>query len=82
MSGMARIHFGLAKDDQVEVNVFDVGGRRIRMLANRRFKAGEHDLVWDGTDDNGRPVARGVYFTQVKYKDSAFNEAKKLTVLK
>jgi flagellar hook assembly protein FlgD len=52
------------------------------MLAKRRFKAGEHDLVWDGTDDNGRPVARGVYFTQVKYKDSAFNEAKKLTVLK
>lgn len=80
--GMARIHFGLAKDDQVEIKVFDVGGRLIRTLADRGFKAGEHDLVWDGTDNGGRPVARGVYFTQVRYRNSAFSDAKKLTVLK
>jgi len=81
-SGMAKIHFGLAKDDQVEVKVFDVGGRLIRTLADRQFKAGEHDLVWDGTDNGGRSVARGVYFTQVRYRNSAFTDAKKLTVLK
>ena len=39
-------------------------------------------LVWDGTDNGGRPVSRGVYFTQVRYRNSAFSDAKKLTVLK
>ena len=81
-SGMARIHFGLSKDDRVEIKVYDVTGREVRELANRQFKAGEHDIVWDGSDNSGRPVARGVYFTQVRYKDSAFSDAKKLTVLK
>ena len=80
-SGAARIHFGLAKDDRVEVKVFDVGGRLVRTLADRQFKAGEHDLVWDGADNGGRPVQRGVYFTQVKYR-GGFSDAKKLTVLK
>jgi hypothetical protein len=81
-SGMARIHFGLKAKDLVQIRVFDVTGRQVRMLADREFQAGEHDLVWDGTDNNGRPVARGVYFTQVRYRNSAFSDAKKLTVLK
>ena len=81
-SGMARIHFGLSKDDRVEIKVYDVTGREVRELANRQFKAGEHDVVWDGSDNTGRPVARGVYFTQVRYKESAFSDAKKLTILK
>jgi len=82
MVGMARIHFGLARDDRVQIKVYDVTGREVRELANRAFKAGEHDIVWDGTDNSGRPVARGVYFTQVRYRESAFSDAKKLTVLR
>jgi hypothetical protein len=81
-SGMARIHFGLSRDDRVQIKVYDVTGREIKLLADRAFKAGEHDIVWDGSDNGGRPVARGVYFAQVRYKDNGFMDAKKVTVLK
>jgi hypothetical protein len=81
-SGMARIHLGLRLDDRVQIKVFDVTGRDIRLLADRRFTAGEHEIVWDGRDNLGRPVARGVYFTQVRYRETGFSDAKKLTVLK
>ncbi len=80
--GLARIHFGLAKDDRVQIKVYDVAGREIRQLADRAFKAGEHDIVWDGTDNAGRPVARGVYFSRLRYRDSAKDFALKMTVLK
>ncbi|MGH8897361.1 MAG: FlgD immunoglobulin-like domain containing protein, partial [Egibacteraceae bacterium] len=70
-----------AKADRVQVKIFDVSGRLVRTLADRMFEAGEHSLRWDGSDNDGRPVARGVYFTQVKYKNSAFSAAKKITVL-
>ena len=80
--GVARIHFGLRQDDRVQIKVFDVTGREMKVLADRQFKAGEHDIVWDGTDNAGRPVARGVYFTQVKYRETGFSDAKKLTLLK
>ena len=80
--GKATVHFGLAKNDRVEVKVYDVTGRLVRTLADRNFSAGEHSLVWDGSNDQGQLVSRGVYFTQVKFINSRFVDAKKVTVLK
>jgi hypothetical protein len=82
VSGQATVDFGLSKADRVEVKVFDVSGRLVRTLADRQFAAGKHTLTWDGVDNDGRQVARGVYFTQVKYLNSRFTDARKLTVLK
>src|SRR5439155_5980676 len=36
-AGEARIHFGLAQADRVEVKVYDVSGRLVRNLADRQF---------------------------------------------
>ena len=82
VSGEATIEFGLEKADRVEVRVFDVSGRLVRTLADRRFTAGRHALTWDGADDSGRQVARGVYFTQVRYIERRHTDARKLTVLR
>ena len=84
VTGSATVTFGLSQADRVEVKVFDVSGRLVRTLADRQFapKTGGHTLLWDGTDNNGRQVARGVYFTQVKFQNLRFTDAKKLTVLK
>ena len=82
LTGRANVHFGLAKADRVTARVFDVSGRLVRTLADRNFQAGEYDLYWDGTDDGGRQMERGVYFTQVKYAKTKFVGANKLTVLR
>lgn len=50
---------------EAEVRIFDVAGRLVRTLADDRFGAGGHDLVWDGTDDKGKPLAAGVYFCRL-----------------
>jgi hypothetical protein len=81
-SGQATIHFGLASDDRVQIKMFDVSGRLVRTLADRKFQAGEHTLLWDGVDNGGRALPRGVYFTQVKLVDSDVEMAKKLTILR
>jgi hypothetical protein len=82
VSGYATVNFGLAKDDFVQVKVFDVSGRLVRTLADRKFPAGEHILQWDGVDNAGRQLPRGVYFTQLRYRESGFELAKKLTILR
>jgi len=78
----AHINFGLARADRVEIKVYDVSGRLIRTLADHQFTAGKHDIVWDGLDNGGRQVARGVYFTQVKFANQGYQANKKLIVLK
>jgi len=83
VGGNAIVNFGLAKGDLVDVKVYDVTGRLVKTLASRQaFKAGPNKLVWDGRNDQGQAVSRGVYFTQVKFINSGFEDAKKVTVLK
>jgi hypothetical protein len=81
VSGFATVHFGLARSDRVEARVYDVGGRLVRTLTDRTFPAGEHTLTWDGQDDHHQRAPRGVYFTRLRYRESGYEAAKKLTVL-
>jgi hypothetical protein len=66
-AGNASIRFGVSGSDRVKVKLYDVTGRQIRTLADRAFPAGEHSLTWDGSDDSGNQVARGVYFARIEY---------------
>jgi hypothetical protein len=79
-SGAAKITFGITRKERVELKVYDVTGRLVRTLANREFDAGNHDLYWDGSNDDGQLVARGVYFYQLR--TPTFVSQKKLAVLK
>lgn len=55
------IAFSLPRQGAVTLQVFDVRGRLVRTLVDESRGAGEHRVVWDGTDDGGRAAASGVY---------------------
>jgi hypothetical protein len=69
--GTSVVRFSVAKAGRVQVSIYDVTGRRIRNLADRVFPAGESKLEWDGTNDNGGKVARGVYFVRSSVQKDA-----------
>jgi type VI secretion system secreted protein VgrG len=46
-SGSAAIRFGLANADQVEITIYDLGGRVVRSLVNRHYELGS--TRWRGT---------------------------------
>jgi len=77
---VARIGFGITRRERVELRLYDVTGRVVRTLAHREFAAGEHEAYWDGNDDQGRPVPRGVYFYQLR--TPSFVSQKKLAMLR
>jgi hypothetical protein len=74
------IKFSLAADGPTKLVIYDVNGRRVRTLVNELQKAGPHEAVWDGTDDAGRTVTSGVYWSQLQAGDYSSN--KKMVVLK
>jgi hypothetical protein len=59
------IAFELAEGGGVRAEVFDLQGRRLVTLADRRFAAGAHVLPWDGRDAAGGRLARGLYFVRL-----------------
>jgi hypothetical protein len=58
------VRLGIAHAGRVQIGIYDVTGRKVRNLADRVFPAGEQVLRWDGTDDSGAKVPRGVYFVR------------------
>jgi hypothetical protein len=82
VSGRAIVHLGIAHADRVTTRIYDIGGRLVRTLADRTFAPGQYDLAWDGADDRGRAMPRGVYFTETRYAVSGFHAARKLIVLR
>jgi choice-of-anchor B domain-containing protein len=60
-----RLRFELAASGRAELRIFDVRGRLVRTLEDRRLDAGPHVRRWDGLDNHGRPVASGVYMARL-----------------
>jgi formylglycine-generating enzyme required for sulfatase activity len=51
---------------RVRLNVYTVSGRLVRALVDDGQPAGQYTAVWDGTDDQRRPVEPGFYFMRLK----------------
>lgn len=56
------ISFTLNRAGPASIKVYDVQGREVRTLLDRRMQAGKHMVTWDGTDSSGRTLASGTYF--------------------
>jgi hypothetical protein len=51
---------------RARVDLFDVGGRRVRTLHDGPLPQGETVLTWDGSLDGGAGAASGVYFAALE----------------
>ena len=47
------------------LEVFDIAGRRVRLIADRTLPKGATVLPWDGRDGSGLAADAGVYFVRL-----------------
>jgi len=64
-TGNTTLSIGLPKASDIEVDVYDVAGQRVRVEELPRQGAGWRSVDFDGHDDAGRSLASGVYFYRV-----------------
>jgi len=55
----------LAQPTAVNIDIYDIRGRLVRHLFNGQLGVGLNAVPWDGTDDEGRALASGVYHSIV-----------------
>ncbi|MBM3287105.1 MAG: T9SS type A sorting domain-containing protein [Candidatus Eisenbacteria bacterium] len=67
--GSTSIRYSLPRKGDVRLQVFDLAGRRVRVLHDGPAGGGTKVLVWDGTNEQGRAVASGVYFLRLTWRD-------------
>ncbi|MDZ7407109.1 MAG: T9SS type A sorting domain-containing protein, partial [candidate division KSB1 bacterium] len=51
---------------KVSVAIYTLMGELVATLLNDRLPAGDHRVIWDGTDQNGATVGSGVYLYQIR----------------
>ncbi|MXZ75659.1 MAG: S8 family serine peptidase [Gemmatimonadetes bacterium] len=60
-SGSTDIRFELTETTPVTLMIYNLLGRRVRVLADRMYGPGRYALTWNGRDGDGRAVPSGVY---------------------
>ena len=77
-------YLNLKNDSRVTLNVYNIKGEKIRTLVGETLNAGEHRVVWNGTDDNNSKVSSGIYFfeTGIANNGGDYTSVKKVILLK
>ena len=63
IAGAMTVELVAAGSGPIEVHIYDTRGRRVRTLYNNEAPGGVvPNLIWNGLDDRGNPMASGVYY--------------------
>jgi hypothetical protein len=77
-SGAATVRFELAREAQVDIDVYDLRGARVRRITSGRRNAGAYSETWDGRDQQGRRLPIGLYL--VRFDADRHHESRKLVL--
>ena len=73
------IKFSIPQIANVELVIYNVLGQKVRTLVRGKLSAGFHQVVWDGTNDEGWKVSTGVYLLKMKSND--FIQTRKMMIV-
>ncbi|HUU45528.1 MAG TPA: T9SS type A sorting domain-containing protein, partial [Acidobacteriota bacterium] len=74
------ISFNLEYAGQVQLEVVNLLGQRVRTLVNGYRPAGVNSEIWDGRDQNGITVSSGIYFYRLA--QDGLSQTRKMVLLK
>ena len=60
--------------------IIDMLGRQVKTLINQTQDAGYRSVIWNATNDYGKPVSAGIYLYQIQA--GGYMQTKKMVLLK
>jgi len=60
------ISFNNFKLQNISLEIFDVNGKKIIAVLNKRLSPGYYNIIWDGKNSKGIKLSSGVYFYILK----------------
>ena len=74
------LRYDLPEQTYVNIIIYDMLGRKIRTLINEQQDPGYKSLIWNATNDYGKPVSAGIYLYQIQARE--YISTKKMDLLK
>ena len=60
------IRYSLPEQSDIVLEIFNINGQLVRILANGLQQPGYHSVVWDGTNGAAIRVSSGIYFYRLR----------------
>ncbi|MFQ6104912.1 MAG: FlgD immunoglobulin-like domain containing protein [Candidatus Glassbacteria bacterium] len=60
---------GSEEKQKVNLIIYDLRGRVVKILIDNQLHAGSHKFIWDGKNEDGQKVSSGIYFCTLKSRD-------------
>jgi hypothetical protein len=74
------LRYDLPEQTHVNITVYDMLGRKVRTILNQQQDPGYKSLIWNATNDYGKPVSAGIYLYQIQAGE--YMQTKKMVLLK
>ncbi len=74
------LRYDLPENALVNITIYDMLGREVKTLINQTQDAGYKSVIWDATNDYGKPVSAGIYLYQIQA--GQYISTKKMVLLK
>ena len=62
---VTNISFEISKAGNIQLDIYNSKGQKVRNLVNSDYQVGRHTVVWNGKDDTGKNVSSGIYYYQM-----------------
>ena len=77
---VTKLRYTIPKNSLVSIIIYDMLGRQVKTLVNQTQNAGYASVIWDATNDYGKPVSAGIYLYQIQAGE--YIQTKKMVLLK
>ncbi len=74
------IRYSIDEPGMVALEIYNLKGQLVKTLAKGITDAGRYSAIWNGTDNNGKPCASGVYLYKLNTKNKTM--VQKMLMLK
>ena len=74
------IRYSVKDATPVTIGIYNMKGQLVKTLVNETKAAGDHTVVWNGTDASGRSVSSGMYY--YKMYAGKYSSTKKMILMK
>ena len=83
-NAMTSIHYSLPEESDVQIDIFNIAGKRIRTIVNDVQKPGDHQVIWDARDNTNAMVPSGVYLYRLNAmsRNSSYTSSRKIVLTK
>ena len=74
------IKFSLKDNQKASVVVYNIKGQKVSTLVDDMLEKGNHEIIWNGTNEHGKQIGSGIYF--IRMQTNNYNKVQKVVLMK